>query len=36
MNLRRLDLGRAWTLTRDCVCGPYVEIQVFQSRYPDH
>lgn len=33
--LRRLCLGRVRDLTRDCLCGIYVEIQVFGSRYPD-
>jgi hypothetical protein len=36
MSLLRLDLGPARTLTKDCLCGPYVEIQIFQSRSPEH
>lgn len=36
MRLLRLDLGPVLTVTKDCLCGPYVEIQIFQSRYPEH
>lgn len=33
--LRRLRLGGVRALTRDCLCGIYVEIQIFGSRSPD-
>ena len=33
--LRRLHLGSARDLTRDCLCGVYFEIQALWSRYPD-
>lgn len=35
LSFRRLRLGSARALTRDCLCGVYVEIQILESRWPE-